>query len=346
MTEPSIFTYELGKKAYDDEKYDDALKIWLKASEEGDLEAQYYVALTYYNLLEGEVEEDQAVGFQFLLKAAQGGFADAQHALGVFYQSGDSSIHHPEPDDELSKEWLIQAAEAGSVRSMIELGIGALQGVNECVSLGDAKRYLDKAHFLGEPKATNALGVMHQRENDIEEAIRHFELAANAGYKMGSINLARLFLSSGDREGIDRAVRLALECSDEIAVGEVTFPDSYYAAFDLLEKLAVEPYDHADAKNALGERAIRSIQYTLLKTRLGEFAPVMEDRRLWENIVPLKSLLADVAAKDMWIYDGTIAEYERSVAEAAAYFLDAAQSGHLGAAENLQEMTVRGLIHN
>lgn len=55
MTVPSIFTYELGKKAYDDEKYDDALKIWLKASEEGDLEAQYYVALTYYNLLEGEV---------------------------------------------------------------------------------------------------------------------------------------------------------------------------------------------------------------------------------------------------------------------------------------------------
>lgn len=110
-TNHSKTSFQIGQDAYEREDYSEALKIWLKASKSEDAEAQYYVALCYYDLIHNETDENQEIGFEYLVRAAENGLSDAQHALGVFYQGGDPTIIVPAPDDELSRKWLVRAAQ-------------------------------------------------------------------------------------------------------------------------------------------------------------------------------------------------------------------------------------------
>lgn len=82
-------SFKVGQDAYEREDYSEAFKIWLKASKSEDAEAQYHVALCYYDLIHNETDENQEIGFEYLSRAAENGLSDAQHALGVFYQGGE-----------------------------------------------------------------------------------------------------------------------------------------------------------------------------------------------------------------------------------------------------------------
>lgn len=334
-----------GENAYKRGDYSEALDIWLEASEKEDAASQYQIALSFYDLIENETEENQELGFEYLLRAAKNGSPEAQHAIGIFYQGDDPSIIVPEPDRDLSRQWLFSAAENGSVQSMIEIGILGIEQADDNISLQDAEKFLEQAKSLGEPKATNALGIMYQRNDEYEKAAEYFELSRTEGYAIANVNLARLYLEGhGVEKNLRKAVDLAIECSNETADGEIRHSDAYYTAFALLEKLAAEPYEEPLALKALGERAIKSAKYSLLKTKTGAFAPPMEETNLWENIYPFEYLIQDIPNIDQWLAKSNQEDFNASVQEALTYFAKASDLGDNESCFNIGMMIQLGLV--
>ena len=79
------FLFLFSGSVYGDD-YNEAFKGWKLAAEQGDVEAQYNLGLTYAN---GEgVPQDLEAALKWWKLAAEQGSADAQSDLGVMDQSG------------------------------------------------------------------------------------------------------------------------------------------------------------------------------------------------------------------------------------------------------------------
>lgn len=80
--------YELGLKYYDaryglfgkDEHWEEAARWFAMAAEQGDVRAQYYLSLYYFN-----DRNDYEQAFRMALSAATNGIAEAQYFLGMLY---------------------------------------------------------------------------------------------------------------------------------------------------------------------------------------------------------------------------------------------------------------------
>ena len=333
----SKFTYEMGLEAYDAEDYQKAFEIWSKLSGSGDASAKFQLGCAYYGFIESAEEENEKLGFDFFVQSAELGHNEAMHALGILYQEGAHLF--PEPDADKSREWLIRAADNGSTKAMSEIGILFLKGEDETILESDAKRHLMNAHQHGDAKATNALGIFFENHGDESKAHQYFFEAAENGYCNSLTNLARRFKSGLDAETyLDRAINLA---ADEI---KDKFSEGYYAAFLLLEAVAIKPYNSTEAQNMLGIRAVYSAKYSALKIITGHFAPdPNEDSGLWEKILPIKQILNQFSIKDELLISADANEFESSINEADKYFRLAADNGHLGATFNLGMLIKLGL---
>ena len=103
---PSLF-YK-GKEGYNKGDYDEALKYWTKASELGDIEAQFRLGWMYWR---GEyVDKDEDKGIYHYEKAAIGGHPDARCYLGC--------IEGTNGNFDRSTKHSIIAANLGCVKSM------------------------------------------------------------------------------------------------------------------------------------------------------------------------------------------------------------------------------------
>ena len=74
--------FQLGKRAYENNRYDDAVKRLTVAAEAGHAEAMYYLGLCHY--YGHGVPKDETKGTQLLRKAAQDGCTDAMEYLGKY----------------------------------------------------------------------------------------------------------------------------------------------------------------------------------------------------------------------------------------------------------------------
>ena len=335
---------EMGLEAYDAEDYQKAFEIWSKLSDSGDASAKFKLGCTYYGLIESLEEENEKLGFDFFAQSAELGHDEAMHALGILYQEGTHFF--PEPDAHKSREWLIRAADNGSTKAMSEIGILFLKGEDKTILESDAKRHLMNAHEHGDAKATNALGILFENHGDGSKAIQYFFEAAENGYANSFTNLAQRFKSGLDAETyLDRAINLAADgIKDE-------FSEGYYAAFSLLEAVAIKPYNSPEAQNMLGIRAVYSAKYSALKIITGQFAPdPNDDSELWEQIFPISQIINQYPDEMDKLLDSNgfprfprTVEFERLIGEADKYFRLAADNGHLGATFNLGMLINLGL---
>ena len=85
-------------------------------AEQGDVEAQYLLALKYEH---GEgVPQDYVEARKWYLKAAEQGHAEAQYSLGILYSNG-----HGVPQDYVeARKWYLKAAEQGHAAAQLNLG--------------------------------------------------------------------------------------------------------------------------------------------------------------------------------------------------------------------------------
>ena len=96
--------YEMGSSYYDKGNYQEAIKWYTKAAENGNSDAQSELGFMYMN---GEgVPVNKSEGARWLIKAGQNGDAMAQRALGYMYKNGDG-VYKSESE---SKKWFKEAA--------------------------------------------------------------------------------------------------------------------------------------------------------------------------------------------------------------------------------------------
>lgn len=283
-------------------------------------ECLFQKGLAYYGFVESELEEDQEEGFKNILSAAKKEHPEAQYSLGLIYS--DDGIFYPETDMEKSNFWHSKAASNNQPKSMTELGIAYLQNGGEATDVAQAENLLSQARQLGDPKGTNALGILFKlKKKDFKLALQYFEEAAEMGYNMANVNLARLYINGhGVEIDIAAATELAMKCINEIS-------DSYYAAFDVLELLSTDPYNNGVAKNAIGERAIRSAKYNLTRLITGTFSPPEGDSELWENIFPIERITNNLTEQNRIFSKGDADEFNKSIQEAVGFFQGAINKG-------------------
>lgn len=106
----------------------------LKAAEQGDAAAQYYLGVLYSSGV-GVLQDDKKA-ITWYRKSAEQGHAPAQYSLGVLYSSGVGVLQ----DDKIAVIWYRKAAEQGHAHAQFNLGIGYATGVG--VIQNDKKAYM------------------------------------------------------------------------------------------------------------------------------------------------------------------------------------------------------------
>ncbi len=118
QSEPTLFNfiaamYADGTGVEKDEK--EALQWYLKAAEQGYVEALFKVGLVYDNGAGVEVDEEQALKWYF--KAAEQGHVEAQFTVGNMYRDGVGV----DVNKEDALKWYLKAARQGHPRDFAEI---------------------------------------------------------------------------------------------------------------------------------------------------------------------------------------------------------------------------------
>ena len=101
-------------------------------AEQEDADAQYRLGFKYYMGNKG-VEQDYAKAFEWYLKSASQGNAEAQNNLGELYDKGKGV----EQDSAKAFEWYLKAAEQGDAKG--QFNVGAFYHKGEGIEQSDSK---------------------------------------------------------------------------------------------------------------------------------------------------------------------------------------------------------------
>jgi TPR repeat protein len=131
-------------------KFDELLK---KAKAEPDNPSILYVVASIYEIDDGYVEKDFNIAFDYYLRSAKLGLADAQHKVGYFYSHGMGVSMNKES----ALNWYQLASEQGFVSSMFNYAtISLKQRIKG--NYPAVKRYLYKLASINHPSALFYLG--------------------------------------------------------------------------------------------------------------------------------------------------------------------------------------------
>ena len=112
----------LGLKAFKSQDYDTAFEQFLSLAETGDIRAQTYIGMMYFNGLSVPKNLETAAGWY--IKAAEEGHPHAQFYLGWMYDHGKGL----EKNKELAFKWLETAAKQGHPRAQNNIGVMYYKG--------------------------------------------------------------------------------------------------------------------------------------------------------------------------------------------------------------------------
>lgn len=237
-----------------DEK--NAIKWYIKAAEDGDVQAK--VKLASICLQQEDLEHDQ-IAFDWLFDAALLGHTKSQVAIGVAYKIGAGV----EKNAEEALIWLTKAARKGDVEAKFQLGDLYCHGDQDVPQNHEtAFELIFEAASQGHVKAQFRLGVMYDKNNSKVEAFKWLTKAAEQGHRKAQTYLREIDEKELLREQLfspkfDRADRSNMQ--DKIkhsynAKGNAYFSlSAQYAKegyTDLAESFAIEAsimYELADA---------------------------------------------------------------------------------------------------
>ena len=160
--------FRLGAYFYSKKDYQEAVKWYRKAAEQGDAEAQFYLGLCYSN---GDgVAKDLKEAAKWWRKAAEQGEAAAQYNLGVCYSNGNGVAKNYQE----AVKWYRKAAEQGMAEAQCNLGFCYGEGIG--VIQNKVKAY---AWYALSSKNGNDLGNKNMKifekeltQSQIEEALK------------------------------------------------------------------------------------------------------------------------------------------------------------------------------
>lgn len=157
--------FDAGFGAYAAGDYAAALDAWRPLAKAGDAEAQHGLGLMYQT---GRgVESDLAQAAAWFRRAAEQGFARAQTALGDVYARGDGVVG----DMGEALAWWRKAAEQGSVRAQYSLGEAYFEGQGVAVDLDESAAWLARAAEQGYARARAKLKDVMRLRRDAGVAV-------------------------------------------------------------------------------------------------------------------------------------------------------------------------------
>ena len=241
------------------EKFEEALPKLQALAEAGDLYALNTLGTLYFN---GDgVEQDTKKGIELTFKAAEQGYADAQTAMGDFFNFG--AIEDENGADK-AIEWYEKAADQGDTHAMIMIAYVYDYEKNEP---DQALEWYKKAAEAGDAEAREILGSKYLTGDDVEideaKALGLYLQSAEQGYPSAQADLGDLYyLGGADLEiNVQKAMEWymkAAEKGDSYAQSRVGDLYHYDEEFGPDPAKAVEWYTKAaeqgedDAQKALG----------------------------------------------------------------------------------------------
>jgi hypothetical protein len=142
----------------------------LSKAQSGDAESQYWVGVSQ---TEGKTPKNLKEGAQWILKAAEQGYAPAELAYGLMSRLAEPSR---------GEKWMRLAAEHGNTEAQFWLGVGYEQNWFGTVDIQQAIKWYRKASEGGDPDAQVELG---QKYEDGEGVEQNYRLAAEWYRKAG-----------------------------------------------------------------------------------------------------------------------------------------------------------------
>ncbi|CAB4442931.1 unnamed protein product [Rhizophagus irregularis] len=179
------FNY-LGIEKIEDNKK--AFDLFINASEQGHILAQFYVGLCY-ETGRGTIKEEK-LAFKYYEKIANMGYASGLLKIGYFYYD-DISVNYQK-----ALELFQQAANLGSSIAQHNLGYMYYNGVGVDVDYEKALELYYQAANSGNSLAQNNLAIMYEygegTEKDINQAIYWYKKSANQGFQLAQNKLEEL----------------------------------------------------------------------------------------------------------------------------------------------------------
>ncbi len=200
---------------------DITLDILIQLAENGDVEAQYRLALSYY---QGEgVEKDPKEAFEWFEKAAKQGDDNAQFYLAQCYDYGEGV----EEDKREAFRWYKKSAERGNISAQNNLAFCYEYGDGAEENKEKAFKWYRKAAEQGYAVAQNNVGICYDEGSGVEEdkkkAFEWYMKSAEQGNDDAQYNLACLYYSG---KGVEENKYKAFEWYKKSA--EQNNPDAQY----------------------------------------------------------------------------------------------------------------------
>ena len=147
--------YEDAYAAYDRGDYATALQLWRPFAEQGNADAQFYLALMYDN---GQgVAQNYTTAVNWYRKAAEQGDAFAQLNLALKYVKGQGVAQNYAA----AMNWYRKAADQGVAKAQFNLGLMYDNGEGVAQNYAAAANWFRKAADQGDALAQFNLGVMY-----------------------------------------------------------------------------------------------------------------------------------------------------------------------------------------
>ncbi len=143
--------FEKGYAAVQSFDYQEAVKWYRKAAEQGNASAQNNLGGMYYR---GQgVSQNYPEAVKWYRKAAEQGHASSQYNLGLMYDKGQGvSQDYPE-----AVKWYRKAAEQGNANGQNNLGLMYYHGTGVAKDMVEARKWFEKAAEQGHTKAAEML---------------------------------------------------------------------------------------------------------------------------------------------------------------------------------------------
>ena len=190
-----------GDEYFDAKNYEEALKCYREAAEQGNAIGQNGMGRLY------DLQQDYAEAVKWYRLAAKQGLDRAQCNLGSIYNEGAGVSQ----DYAEAVKWYRKAAEQGNASGQCNLGYMYDVGHGVTQDYAEAIKWYRKAAEQGNARAQNNLGVLYEKGYGVTqnnaEAIRWYKKAAEQGNAYAQNNLGLRYLALSETQDFEEMVK-------------------------------------------------------------------------------------------------------------------------------------------
>ncbi|CAO3614674.1 unnamed protein product [Mucor hiemalis] len=175
------YMYEVGKGIPVDEQQ--SLMWYIKAANNGLVEAQYKAGLLYIKSARASIEQNYIEAMKWMKIAGESGHVDAEYSVGVMLRNGEGvPVDHYQ-----SFMWFTRAALKGHSDAQCHVALSYHFGIGAKINMESAVFWYEKGAERGNPVAQCNLGIMYKEGNgvpqDDEKAFLLLSMSANNNYE-------------------------------------------------------------------------------------------------------------------------------------------------------------------